>query len=782
MIKIIKLVKSSERFYQAKDKYVEVYDLPSYLKGRSYYDTYKNSPDEFEIIVSEKSLFDFFLDVEEHPNVKVYEKIIDHDGHYLEEDIIRYSIFDNEKAEKIYDGNLSKEKNILKYHFEDRKNIFDLLEIFKRIRNKKSELDIIFGGEFLEWLPQGLRKKFYEKSESFRNVLLEGYIFSKYKRHNYNVLVSWKEVEGLYDFFKGNKVLEKQYIERENKFDLGDIEKSIGENYNKLGIYYEFDESRFIENISGELDFEKNFYLRNFLMSLDEKLQSTERKKSYIKFKEKFKLVETPVEELLELLEKIECISFGYTNINDWKKFFKNEYIYLKNDLSKDNILNLIKKCEKRYEVKLENIKRYTKDKWKDINKAFGNFFMENYNSLMSSEKRQGLDYRLEEIKKYVYRGDKILFIFIDCMRYDIWKRYENKFIEKQYYLQNEDLCLSFVPTVTEYCKKILFSGKKYNQIDVYNQTCFDNNFDGFTTKHIQNIEELEKDGNIFIYEITEIDKMFHDYSELDDEFLLGALDHKLSKILDYIENENMTVVIGTDHGSLHLFEEDLKSIDFREYLNEKNLTIDNHGRYMRISGEYFDEKLYNNLMEKFSKDGLYYLIDRENLKKYYLKETDGKREVYCYLIYKYGYYPYNTGEYNHGGVSLEEVMIPFAILARNKKEYIEVAIETIKNTVEEGKISDIKILLRNENFLKNVCVKLLYNSDEYKYESIEGNKEIDIPLNINGRTGEIADILSINFEFEGEVKEIKQTINIVVEENKKKKLNQKLKKSRSLL
>ena len=67
-------------------------------------------------------------------------------------------------------------------------------------------------------------------------------------------------------------------------------------------------------------------------------------------------------------------------------------------------------------------------------------------------------------------------------------------------------------------------------------------------------------------------------------------------------------------------------------------------------------------------------------------------------------------------------------------------------------------------------------------YDSIEGNKEIDIPVNINERTGEIADILSISFEFEGEKKEISYPINIIVEENKKKKLNKKLKKSRSLL
>ncbi len=782
MIKIIKLIKNSGAFYQAKGEYMEVFDLPTYLEGRRYFEDYKNSQDEFEIIVSENSLFDFFLDLEEHPNVKVEEKTFDLEGHYSREDIIRYSIWENGKAEKMYDTALTKEKNVLRYHFGDEKNIFNLMEIFEKTENKKRDFDIIFAGEYLEFIPQNLKDIFYRDPDGFRNILLEGCIFSKYKKHNYNVLVSWKETEKVYEFFRNDTVIEKHYKDRKNKNDLSHVEKSIGENYNKLGIYYEFDEEKFIENISGELDFERKFFIKSFLRSLNERLQAGEREKSYLKFKEKFQTDEKHIEGLINSLKKIEEISHDFSNIDDWKKFFKNEYIYLKDDLNKENILNIIKKCEKEYMVELKDIEKYINDKWGSVNREFGDFFMENYNSLMSSEKRNGLDYRLEELKKYAYRGKKILFIFIDCLRYDIWKKYESKFTDREYYLQNEDLCLSFVPTVTEYCKKILFNGKKYNQIDSYNQSSFDTNFDGLSVKRIRSTDEMDMDGDIFLYEITEIDKMFHDYSGLDDEFLLNALDHKLSNVLNYIENNDITVVIGTDHGALKLSEENLRSINFREYLKEKNLTLDNHGRFMRISGEYFDEVVYHNLMKKFAQDDLYYTIGRDSLKKYYLKELEGKKEIYCYLIYKSGFYPYNTGEYNHGGVSLEEVMIPFVILTRNKKEYVEASVKIVKNTVEEGKISDIKILLENKNLLKNIKIKLCYNSEVMHYESIEGNKEIDIPININERIGEIADILSISFEFEGEKKEIRYPVNIVVEENKKKKLNKKLKKSRSLL
>lgn len=782
MIKIIKLIKNSGEFYQAKGEYVEVYDLPTYLESRRYYENYKNSKEEFEIVVSENSLFDFFLDLEEHPNVTVEEKSFNSDGYYSRKDIIRYSIWDNEKAEEIYDTTLTKEKNVMKYYFGNEKNIFNLLEIFEKVKNKKDDLNIIFAGEYLEFVPQSLKEIFYKDPDDFRNILLEGYIFSKYKKHNYNVLVSWRGIEKLYEFFRGNIIIEKYYKNRKNKNDLIQVEKSIGENYNKLGIYYEFDEEKFIDNVSGELDFEKNFFIRKFLESLNNREQADKIEKSYMKFKDKFQVDEKHIEDLIDSLKKIEFTFHDFNRMQDWKKFFKNDYIYMKDDLNKDNILHRLKKCEKEYTVDLKNIEKYIKDKWDSINREFGDFFMENYNSLMSSEKRNGLDYRLEEVKKFAYRGDKILFIFIDCLRYDIWKKYENKFTDREYYLQNEDLCLSFVPTVTEYCKKILLGGKKYNQIDSYNQSSFDINFDGLSVRHIRSIDEMDMNGDIFLYEITEIDKMFHDYRGLDDEFLINALDHKLSNILNYIKNKYVTVVIGTDHGALRLSEENLKSITFRDYLKEKNLTLDNHGRYIKISGEYFDECVYDNLIKKFSQDELYYIIGRDSLKKYYLKEQEGKKEVYCYLIYKDGFYPCNTGEYNHGGVSLEEVMIPFAILTRNKKEYIEVGVQIVKNTIEEGKISDLKILLENENLLKNISVKLHYNSEELHYESIEGNKEIDIPLNINGRTGEIADILLISFEFEGEKKEIKHPINIMVEENKKKKLNKKLKKSRSLL
>ena len=167
MIKIIKLVKNSGAFYQARGKYTEVYDLPTYLKSRRDYESYKNSQEEFEIIVSENSLFDFFLDLEEHPNVTVEEKIFILEGYYSREDIIRYSLWDNEKAEKIYDTAITKEKNVLKYHFGHEKNIFNLLEIFEKVENKKGDLNIIFAGEYLEFIPQGLKEKFYKIQMGF---------------------------------------------------------------------------------------------------------------------------------------------------------------------------------------------------------------------------------------------------------------------------------------------------------------------------------------------------------------------------------------------------------------------------------------------------------------------------------------------------------------------------------------------------------------------------------------------------------------------------------------
>jgi len=752
--------------------------------ARKKYEKYKNSKQEFEIIIIKKDLFNYFLDIEENNHVKTIVKKGFCNAPL--DTLKKLGINDLEKFQQNFNNDDSVEESVLTYHFEDKSNIFRLLNLLESIKPTSNELKCLFWNKYFNDFSNNLKSLFIKDYFKFKEILLQGLIFSKYKRLNYNILINNKELEDEYDFFNSNSKLWSMYLSEKKELPLEKINLYLKSQSNKLRVFSEFNDYYF-QNISGELSFEKEFFLNYFFKKLNKNIKIINIKEFIVLYSSYLDKFNDRDENIINLLDKLlifENISIDNYDLKQWKDFFKDHYISLKNDLEETKFEIMISNCENLYHIDLNELKINIDQKFEKINIIFEEYFFKNYSRLMSSQNKEGLDYKLIEIKKELSKtNNKVLFIFIDALRYDIWKKYINYFEEIGYFNQtSDDITLSSIPTVTSHCKNILYSGKKYNQIDELPLKEMKDFFYEYNIKTIKNVYEIDDDNDLFLYEVLDLDKACHDFGDLNYNFIEAILNKSLKPVLEYIKDKKFSIIISTDHGFTKLNPNNLKSIDFKNYLSEKGLEITNHGRYFKIVSSYFDETVYNNLINKFQEDNIYHIIKKEQLDNFYLDKRQNNKIVYCYVIYKNGYFPYNHSSFNHGGINLEEVMIPFSILSKKQKVFENINIEVITKEIYNDKLQDIQVLIKNNNNISNLNIKIVHLEKSVVISEINSNKIINIPIILKDRVGKFIDTLKIEFEFEGETKSYKYPLNLIIKENNKNKLNKKLKKSRSLL
>lgn len=759
---MVTIVNDYSKEYVSDVENIIVKDLTSYLLARKKFFLNRVNDGYLEIVIRKSSFFNFFLDLEEYSDVSI-------------KDVKEIQ----EKADIL-----------IEKYFGTVSNIFEILDISRDInkcqleRMKKDMVNIYFNQ-----FPAVIRGEFLKSDcDKFLGNIVNCYIFSKYKKHNYNSLIGGTYSE-VYEFFKTDPKLKEWFQCYRGKLSeyIHVCNQILEVNHKKIDSFMEFKNVKFLNEISGELKFEREFFLNKLLKGFNYIRNFEDTKLSLQAYEEKFVCHIDDVNELVSDLENVFSIKTdAIVKLNDWKEFFKSDYLKYTTPFFESNIENKIKKVEKKYQVNLRDLKISVDNIWSNSRKTFENFYLSNYNNVHSSISKEGLDYAISKNMKYIELGKKTLLIFIDCLRYDIWIGIKSGLEKRGYFCQKEEIVLSAIPTITSYCKKILYNGKKYTHIDSSDSIKgLANLFFEKKFKKIDDCSELFEcldENDVFLYEMLDIDSFFHNINELDLNYINNSINIKLNKLLSNLKPEEMNIIIMTDHGAIKIDESGLRSIDFRDYLNNNNLKLENHGRYIKIYGSYYNEIIYNNLKEKFLGSTVYNCIDRENMSKYYLPIVESNKENYFYLIYKNNFYPKHTGEYNHGGISLEEVMIPFGVFTSEKKEYKRIEIEVKNNVVESDKMSEIKLLIKNTNEINNFKIKLVNIEVEEYIRYFDKSKLIQLPIKISRGEGKFIDILEIEFYFLDEKFEIKMPIEILVRENKVKKFNEKIKKGRSLL
>ncbi|MBS0011996.1 MAG: bifunctional response regulator/alkaline phosphatase family protein [Bacteroidales bacterium] len=329
-----------------------------------------------------------------------------------------------------------------------------------------------------------------------------------------------------------------------------------------------------------------------------------------------------------------------------------------------------------------------------EANNAFSRFVAANYLSWCANDGDTPLmSHRLmkEKVFPHLKKKRKLFFILIDNLRYDQWKVISEE-ISPLFRTSDESVYYSILPTATQYSRNALFSGmmpvdiqRQYPQLWVY-----DDEEEGKNQHEEELLEKqlsslnmdvkwqyhkiisnaagkkitdslpglLANDMNILVYNF--IDLISHARTEIDlirdlanDEPAYRSLSHSwfihspLFDLIKALAMEDVRVIISTDHGTVRVN-------------NPVKVTGDkNTSANLRY-------KLGRNLDYKASqvfditeppKAGL----PKSNISSRYIFARN-----YDYLVYpnNYNYYAnYYRNTFQHGGISMQELLIPVVSL-----------------------------------------------------------------------------------------------------------------------
>ena len=341
-----------------------------------------------------------------------------------------------------------------------------------------------------------------------------------------------------------------------------------------------------------------------------------------------------------------------------------------------------------------EQMHEMLKSQKEDANNMFGRFIKNNYLKWLASPRdgrpMMSNDLFRERIFPLIDKGEKVFMIIIDNFRYDQWRVLANE-IGNDFVIE-EELYTSILPTATQYARNAIFSGLMPSQIKemfphlwideeeeegknlnekelIQTQIARYRRKDRFSyekvltsvaaDKYIDNINSLShNDLNVLV--INFIDMLSHARTEslmvrelASNEaayrsITLSWIRHSaIKKLFRYLADSNCTIVITTDHGSIQV-ENPTKVI------GDKNTNT--NLRYK------LGKSLSYNGKDVFEiKEPAKAFLPAPNLSTSYIFATGDKFFAYPN---NYNYYvSYYKDTFQHGGISLEEMLIPLVKL-----------------------------------------------------------------------------------------------------------------------
>ncbi|MBS9766470.1 MAG: PglZ domain-containing protein [Flavobacteriaceae bacterium] len=350
------------------------------------------------------------------------------------------------------------------------------------------------------------------------------------------------------------------------------------------------------------------------------------------------------------------------------------------------------------WELELENtpdtgMLEILKDQKKEANTLFFKFIKKNYKDwVQDDDDTPILSHQL--LKKVVFpklsseRGT--LLVVIDNLRYDQYQVI-NRVIEKYYKRQEEVPFYSILPTATQYARNAIFSGltplemsKKHpnywkNDTDEGGKNLFENEFLQAQLKRLrldikcdyhkisnlkagkQLVENFNsiKDNDLTVVVYNFVDMLSHSKTELevikelanDDKAYRSLtnswfLNSPLLEMIQKAQHLKMQLVITTDHGTINvktptkLIGDKNTSLNLR-YKTSKNISYENKDVFaIKNPAEIGLPSIYLSSSFVFAKEDLFFAYPNN-----------------------YNHYvSYYKNSYQHGGISLEEMIIPCAI------------------------------------------------------------------------------------------------------------------------
>jgi CheY-like chemotaxis protein len=331
-----------------------------------------------------------------------------------------------------------------------------------------------------------------------------------------------------------------------------------------------------------------------------------------------------------------------------------------------------------------------------EANTEFFRFVSRNYAKWVNpkSDESPIMSHNLMQFKVFphVEKGTSTFFILIDNLRFDQWKAIQPMFAEN-FRILEEDSFYSILPTATQYCRNAIFAGllpvdiekqfpsqwkndeeeggknlfeeeffkgqlKRLKKDFKYSYTKVVNHNDG--QQLVNNIHNLlNNDLNIIVYNF--VDMLSHARTEMEvlkelasDETSYRSItrswfEHSpLNQALKKIADKNVKLILTTDHGSVRV-KTPYKVIGDKQ--TTTNLRY-KHGR--NLNYEHKDVLAFKDPREA----GL--PVPNVNSSFIFAKE-DG---FLCYPNNYNHYVNYYRNTFQHGGVSMEEMIVPLVKMA----------------------------------------------------------------------------------------------------------------------
>lgn len=332
-------------------------------------------------------------------------------------------------------------------------------------------------------------------------------------------------------------------------------------------------------------------------------------------------------------------------------------------------------------------------DQKKEANAAFSKYITKNYASWVdpTSSDSPIMSHQLMQFKilPHIEENVPLFYILIDNLRYDQWKAIQPIFAES-FKVTEEETFYSILPTATQYCRNAIFAGMMPVEMEKHfpqqwkndeeegGKNLFEEDFlraqlkrlkkdqVKFSYHKILNHQDgqqlvsnmhnlLVNDLNVIVYNF--VDMLSHARTEMEvlkelasDEASYRSLtrswfEHSpLHQALKKISGKKFKIILGTDHGSVRV-KNPVKVVGDKQ--TTTNLRY-KHGRNLN-----FEEKEVLAFKDP-KKAGL--PVPTINSTYIFAKEDD----FLCYPNNYNHYVNYYKNTFQHGGISLEEMIVPF--------------------------------------------------------------------------------------------------------------------------
>lgn len=293
---------------------------------------------------------------------------------------------------------------------------------------------------------------------------------------------------------------------------------------------------------------------------------------------------------------------------------------------------------------------------------------------------------------------ESVFFILVDCLRYDQWRAFES-IISDFFYINNEEAYFATLPTATQYARNSIFSGlfpldisRRYPKLWLNDDEEGGKNmheaelFAGLLKDHNLNLKHsyhkiitnedgknmadqvlnlMHNDLNVLVYNF--IDLLSHSRTEMNiikelapNEAAYRSISRSwlefspLLTLLKKLSQRNVKIILTTDHGTIRV-KKPVRIIGDR--------TTTTNLRYKQGKNLNYDEGAKHLFTVRKPSDAL---LPQSNVSSTYVFAMEDHFFAYPN---NYNYYVnYYKDTFQHGGISLEEMIIPIVELTPKNK------------------------------------------------------------------------------------------------------------------